>query len=163
MTTETTVRLTPGEYVMECYVRTRDGRTHASLGMVRPLTVTGEQSDGSPPEADIEMILSNGDFSTDRVPEAGPVTIAVHFDGPPADVHLARVTEATDVPGLSRWMNLLAVGGMREPAAADFLGGAGGMPRGDTAYFTVEIAPGRYAWVSGPAGSRPMAREFVVR
>jgi hypothetical protein len=162
MTAETTVRLSPGTYVMECYVRTEDGRAHSSLGMVRPLTVTAERSEGEPPLADIEMTLADGEFSVDHEPEAGILTIAVRFGGSPADVHLARITEATDLSGLSHWMDLLAVGGMREPAPAEFLGGAHAMPPGETSFFRVELGPGRYAWVSGPEGDRAMVREFEI-
>jgi hypothetical protein len=162
MTAETTVRLSPGSYVMECYVKTADGRVHSPLGMVRPLTVTAERSPGEPPTADLEMTLADGEFSVDRELEAGILTIAVRFGGSPADVHLARVTEATDLPGLSHWMDLLAVGGLREPAPADFLGGAHAMPRGETSFFRVELGPGRYAWVSGPEGDRAMVRKFEV-
>jgi hypothetical protein len=161
-TAETTVRLSPGTYSMECYVKTADGRAHSSLGMVRPLTVTAEQSQGEPPPADLEMTLADGEFSVDHEPEAGILTIAVRFGGSPADVHLARITEATDVSGLSHWMDLLAVGGLREPAPAEFLGGARSMPRGETSFSRVELGPGRYAWVSGPEGDRAMAREFEV-
>lgn len=160
---ETTVHLTAGSYVMECYVRTSDGRLHSSLGMVRPLTVTSEPSGATPPGADLELTLSDAAFSTDQQPEPGTLTVAVRFGGLPMDVHLARITGATDTSRLSRWIDLLTPGGLREPAPADFLGGAGGMPPGNTAYFTVEFEPGRYAWVSGPANNRTMVREFVVR
>jgi hypothetical protein len=36
------------------------------------------------------------------------------------------------------------------------------MAAGKTAYMTVELVPGRYAWVSEAYGSRGMVREFTV-
>jgi hypothetical protein len=158
----TSVRLEPGRYVMECYVRTPDGRTHTSLGMVGPLTVTTDSSHARPPVADVELTLENGGFHTADTLRPGRQTIGVHFAGSPLDVHLARVTDDTDRDRLANWLNLLQVDGMREPAPADFLGGAAGMPVGHTSYFTVDLAPGRYAWVSEPAANTKMLREFVV-
>jgi hypothetical protein len=159
----TSVRLEPGRYVMECYVRTADGRTHTSLGMVGPLTVTTDSSRARPPAADVELTLTDGRFHTAGALRPGLRTVAVHFAGSPPDVHLARVTDDTDRDRLANWLNLLQVDGMREPAPADFLGGAAGMPLGHTSYFTVDLAPGRYAWVSEATPEEELVEEFVVR
>lgn len=35
-------------------------------------------------------------------------------------------------------------------------------PEGHTAYFTVELEPGRYAWVSEGPDVRQMVQEFAV-
>lgn len=159
---QTTVNLEPGNYVMECDVKTPKGHIHASLGMVAPLTVTNESSSASAPTADAELKLSGDKFLTESKLGPGVQTIAVHFDGAPPDVHLARVTENTDRARLAGWMDLLQVDGMREPAPADFLGGANGMPVGHTAYFTVDLAPGHYAWVSRPIMGEGLVDEFEV-
>jgi hypothetical protein len=158
----TSVRLEPGRYVMECSVRTADGRTHTSLGMVRLLTVTKDSSHARPPAADVELTLRDGAFHAAGSLHPGLRTVAVHFAGSPPDVHLARVTDDTDRDRLAHWLNLLQADGMREPAPADFLGGANGMPVGHTSYFTVDLTPGRYSWVSEPAPNARVLREFIV-
>ena len=43
-TEETTIKLVPGNYVMECYVKTEDGIFHSGLGMIKPIFVTEENS-----------------------------------------------------------------------------------------------------------------------
>ena len=52
--------------------------------------------------------------------------------------------------------------GLRAPAPATFVGGVQEMPEGRTAYFTIDLEAGRYAWISENAG-RGMVREFTVR
>lgn len=57
-TARTTVKLPPGEYWMECCIKTPEGEWHAKLGMARALTVTETSSDGSLPEHDLELTVS---------------------------------------------------------------------------------------------------------
>lgn len=163
MTAEASVYLEPGNYVMECYVRTQEGLLHSSLGMMRPLVVRADSSSAAPPDADARLTLSEGEFDVEAKLTPGDRTFAVHFGGSPPDVHLARITGGTDMARLANWMNLLQVDGMREPAPAEFLGGASGLPPGNTGFFTVTITPGRYAWVSAPVEGRKVMKEFVVR
>ena len=53
-------------------------------------------------------------------------------------------------------------GGLLEPAPAVFVGGTQEMPLGHTACFTVELEPGRYAWISESTAGLRMAKEFTV-
>ncbi len=58
-TAETTVKLDPGTYVAECYVKTADGVFHVALGMALPIVVTAEESEAAEPEADVDVTVSN--------------------------------------------------------------------------------------------------------
>ena len=78
VTAETTVLLEPGDYVMECYVVTPEGEFHGSLGMLRPLIVTEENTGLEPPEADVRITLSNYAMQTEGDLSAGEHVIAVH-------------------------------------------------------------------------------------
>lgn len=131
--------------------------------MVQPLTMTDDSSAASPPTADVDLTLSGGEFRIADTLTPGVHTIAVHFAGSPSDVHLARVKTSTDRERLANWLNPLQVDGVREPAPAEFVGGAHAMPVGRTSYFTVDLAPGDYAWVSGPGPEGKMVEEFLVR
>lgn len=160
--------LEPGEYFMECYMKTPEGEFHGMEGMVRPFTVTPESSGASPPTADAEVTITNeGIAAPDRI-APGERTIAVHFaeqpaTGNPHDLHLARLDEGDDIAAIVPWMDWMDVQGLRNPAPATFLGGTHEMPVGSTVYITVDVEPGRYAWISQMTAAQGMVHEFTVR
>lgn len=164
----TTVNLDqPGLYIMECYVKGPNGMFHSSMGMQKQFSVGEGASGGSPPEADIEMKLTNDGIQTQGDLTSGMHTVRVEFvDDPPGgfpyDVHLARLEPDTDVEALKQWMNWMNVGGLRAPSPVTFLGGAENMSAGNTAYFTIDLAPGRYAWLSEVGATENMYSEFTV-
>lgn len=167
-TAEMTVLLEPGRYLLECYVKTV-GVFHSFnpipdlYGMVHEITVTEEASGAPEPEADIELTIS-----TERGIEVegdiglGRHTVAVHFEDQVVydhflghDVHLARLTENTDLDALEAWMDWTQPRGLETPAPAEFLGGLHEMPAGQTGYFVIDLEPGSYAWIAevpDPAG-----------
>jgi hypothetical protein len=112
---------------MECYVKTADGTFHSSLGMQRPITVTEADSGGSPPEADIEITLSNFVISVEGEATPGEHTVAVHFEEHPEfglgnDVHLVRLHDGMSLDEVVPWMDWMNLGGLRAPSPAIFLG-----------------------------------------
>lgn len=164
-TSRTTVELAPGTYVMECYVKTPGGQFHGTLGMLRELTVAGEDHGAAPPRADVEMTLSNYQIAVDSALTAGEHTVRVTTtENPegllPHDVQLARIDTATSVDSVVAWMDWLD--DLEAPAPATFLGGAEQMLAGDTAYVHLDLSPGDYAWVSEWYGGRGMVKEFTV-
>lgn len=169
---EATVYLEPGNYVMECYVKTAEGKFHSSLGMMRGLTVTGDTSEAAPPsQASLEMTLTNEGFGVQGNVDTGTHTVAVHFaeENPPLlgnDVHLVKLESDTDLEELVTWMDWSQPGGLVSDHATgapfQFMGGTHEMPMGRTAYFTVELTPGRYAWVSERSAQDPLQKEFTV-
>lgn len=166
-TAETTLKLEPGNYFLECYMKTEEGEFHAIEGMVRPLTVTEEDSGALEPEADIEVTLSNDGIEVEGELAPGQHTIAVHYAkhpeaGSPHDVHLARLDEGVGVTELVPWMDWLAADGLFNPAPVEFLGGAHEMSAGSTAYITVGLEPGRYAWISQMTAAQGMVKPFAV-
>jgi hypothetical protein len=163
---ETSVKLEPGTYVMECYVKTPDGKFHGMLGMTRGLTVTGDPTGAPEPEADLSITLSNFEFAVDGDVTAGEQTVAVHFQEHPEiglgnDVHVVRL-DGDDMDEVIAWMDWMNVEGLREPAPAAFVGGVHEMPVGHTAFFTVDLTPGRYAWIAESAADKGMVREFAI-
>jgi hypothetical protein len=164
---QTSVKLEPGTYVMECYVKTPDGEFHGMLGMARQLTVTSDPSGASAPEADLEITLSNLELAIEGDVTGGDQTVAVHFEEHPEfglgnDVHVVRLEDGTDLDDVASWMDWMNVDGLREPAPAAFVGGAHEMPVGHTSYFTVDLTPGRYAWIAESAADKGMVREFAI-
>lgn len=165
-TTQTTLYLEPGTYIMECYVKTPEGEFHASVGMTDEFTVLGDSTRAEPPAADYEISLTNSEIAGEGSLEPGERTVAVHFEEHPEvgvgnDIHLARITEDTDMDSLKTWMDWMEVEGLMPPAPVDFLGGTQEMPVGYTSYFTVTLAPGQYVWlVETPGNVR--AQTFTV-
>lgn len=166
-TAQVTLNLEPGNYFMECYMKTADGEFHVMEGMGRPLTVTTESSGAQPPEANIEMTLSNDGIEISDDLTAGQHTIAVHFAehpevGPQHDIHLAMLDDQTDLSRVVQWMDWMDVDGFNTPAPTAFKGGAQEMPKGYTAYLTVDLKPGRYAWISQLTSDQGLIKEFTV-
>lgn len=163
---QTTVNLAPGDYVMECYVRTPDGRYHGELGMLRPLTVTAESTAAEAPKAGATLKLTNYAVSVEGALTAGEHTIRVDFADKPEgllshDIHLARLGPDADLDEVVSWMDW--VDEMKAPAPVEFMGGAEQMPAGSTAFISVELEPGRYAWISEEYGGRGVVQEFSVQ
>lgn len=177
-TAQTTVQLAPGTYLLECYVKT-GGIFHSynpspdAYGMVHEITVTEEASGAPAPQADVEITLSSerGIEVEKSDVGPGPHTVAVHFADQTThehflghDVHLVRLEDTTDLQKLATWMDWTQPGGLETPAPVTFLGGTHEMPAGETAYFTVELTPGRYAWIAevpNPA-EKGMLKTFTV-
>lgn len=166
-TAEVTQNLKPGTYSMECYVKTEDGEFHAVEGMLRELTVTDTPSNAAPPEADIEVTLSNFDMAIDGDLTPGTHTVAVHFEEQPEEgfshnVHVARIEPDTDIDNLVRWMNFTVLDGLQPPSPATFIGGLHALPEGETGYFTVDLELGRYLFVSELTGHEGVWQEATV-
>lgn len=166
-TSRTTVRLEPGTYVMECYVKTPKGTWHTERGMQTELTVTAESNGAAPPEADVEVTLSNYAVAAPDSVEAGERTFAVRVEESPEgfnahDLNLFRLEGATSVDSVVAWMDWMDLDQFRAPAPGYSLGGVDQLAAGRTGYATVELTPGRYAWVSEGYGARGVVHEFTV-
>ncbi|MGB8318657.1 MAG: hypothetical protein WCE54_11065 [Ignavibacteriaceae bacterium] len=167
-TSQTTINLEPGNYAMECYIKTEDGKFHSELGMIRPLTVTNSISKMKEPEdADIEINIYKDRIESQGNLSSGNHLVAVHFKEQPEfglgnDVHLVRINENTNMQELKKWMDWMNLNGLRTPAPAEFLGGTQEMPAGYTSYFTINLEPGTYAWISEPSAERGMIKEFTI-
>lgn len=167
LTSEVTLNLEPGNYVLECYVKTEDGKIHYMEGMLRPITVTEEDSGGSTPQEDVRITLRNFEIDLDGDLTKGMRTFAVHLEENPEEgfghnVHLARVEDDTTLDDVVSWMNWFDVNGLRSPAPATFIGGMQLMSVGNTAYFTADLKPGRYALISEYTAPMGVVREFTV-
>jgi len=174
---ELTMFVPEGRFVIECYVKT-NGVFHSftsvedALGMVHQLDVTGTPSPSAPPEADLAVSISSTEgIQLAGTPEAGEQLFSVQFVEQGVhesflghDVHLVRLEGDMSVDELAPWMNFLNPSGLETPAPALFLGGVNEMPTGQTAYFKVDLEPGRYALIAETpnAVGKNMAFEFIV-
>lgn len=174
-TAQSTVKLDPGTYLIECYVKMPNGAFHSLNGMWKEIKVTDEDSGNKEPQADytIEISAENG-ISFDQNVSSGEHRFAVKFVDQKVhenfvehDVHLVRVGEGSDISALNDWMNWVAPEGLQTPAPKGFkfLGGLQEMAAGKTGYFTADLRPGTYALISevpDPQG-KGMLKTFTVK
>ena len=174
-TAQTAVRLEPGVYVMECYGKT-NGTFHSVSGMVTQFIVTEEASSATPPKKTTLNMTLSSDKGIEIEGELRPGlhTIAVHFEDQVVhehalghDVNLVKLEDDTDLEELENWMNWVNPSGLETstlPASVTFLGGVQEMPAGNTAYLTMVLKPGRYAWISEVpnTSSKGMLRTFTI-
>ncbi len=176
-TAQMTMFLEPGSYLMECYVKT-NGIFHSFnpsptvYGMIHGFTVTEDSSSATAPSASVEITLSSGrgmEILGDVLP--GENTIAVYFEDQTVhenflghDVHIVRLTDDADIKELATWMDWSQPMGLQTPSPFEFIGGTHEMPAGSTAYFTVNLEPGQYAWISEVTSpdTKGMLKTFTV-
>ncbi|MBX7458675.1 hypothetical protein K3152_10505 [Qipengyuania sp. 1NDH17] len=157
VTGEATMYLEPGNYIVECYVKT-NGVQHnynpepGELGMVFPLTVLAEDGGMAEPDANVTLTLSNNGYEiTDGAFVAGENSVRAVFaeqrlynDFVGHDAHVFRIAEDTDIDAAASWPDFFPVDGQQTPAPASFVGGIHDMPQGATGYFKLTLEPGDY-------------------
>lgn len=167
-TSQATIHLEPGTYGVECYVKTPQGTFHNYRGMFRRLVVTEDSTGAAPPEADAELTLSNYEIETSGELTSGTQTVGVHVTERPDglmthDINLFRLEgDTTTVGEIVAWMDWMDLDEFRAPGPGLSLGGVEHLPAGATGYMTVDLEPGRYAWVSEAYGDQGMVKEFTV-
>ena len=157
-TAVTTINLKPGYYIMECYVKMPNGMFHTLMGMAKPIIVTEEDSGNIPPEATVNITLSGEDgISYDKGIEKGKHVFSVYVkDQKPYenfiwhDINLVKLEDYASEDALEAWMDWSDPKGLITPVpnGITFLGGVNDMPAGSTGYFTVDLKPGKYAFIS---------------
>lgn len=169
-----TIKLLPGYYIMECYVKMADGKFHTSMGMTKELIVLNDDSGNQPPESTVAVNISstegtriNGEF------KKGENIVRVNYEDQIAhenfvghDVNLVQLGENADKQALEAWMNWATPTGLMTPApeGVTFMGGTNESPAGSVQYFTVDLQPGNYALISEVpnASEKNMFVEFTV-
>jgi len=157
-TSVTTLKMEPGYYVLECYVKMQNGMFHSVMGMVKELIVTADSTDQSAPTADIGVTISGKEgIVINGAVKKGKKTFSVFFKDQMVhenfvghDVNLAKLDEKADLSRLEEWMDWSNPNGLITPApeGVTFLGGVNDMPAGHTGYFTADLSPGNYVLIS---------------
>lgn len=174
---ETTVNLGPGHYIVECYVKNDEEVFHSSIGMLTYFNVAGEDSTAQVPESTAGVTISSAEgIQFDDSLSTGVHTFEIFFEDQTTydhlqghNVQLVKLADKEDqelLNDLAGWMDWRQPGSLvnRAPEGATFLGGSMEMAGGSTAYFHTELEPGDYAWVAevpNPA-EHNMLRTFTV-
>ncbi|WP_181896418.1 hypothetical protein [Seonamhaeicola aphaedonensis] len=170
----TTVKLEPGYYIMECYVKMPNGKFHTLMGMAKPLVVTEAASGNTPPKATVNITLSGEEgISYDKAITKGRHIFSVFVkDQKPHenfiwhDLNLVKLDTNANEEALEAWMDWSDPKGLITPVpnGVTFLGGVNDMPAGRTGYFYVDLKPGKYAFISEVPNSKAkgMLKIFTV-
>jgi uncharacterized cupredoxin-like copper-binding protein len=164
-----TVQLTPGQYVMLCFVDIPDHVPHFAKGMVRPFVVVeGSGDQGTEPTADVTITMADYSYAIDGDLTAGTHTIRVLNDGPQEhELAISRLAPGKTLADFETWE-----ADMSSPPPFSALGGIVDLHPGATpAYFTVDLTPGNYAllcFIPDATDGKPhlahgMIQEFTVR
>jgi hypothetical protein len=174
-TSESTIYLEPGNYLMECYVKMSNGQFHSVMGMSKEILVTDYKSKIEKPQSTINISISheNGIKANDTY-MAGNQIIAVTFTNQKThehflghDIHLVKLSDEADLKQLDSWMNWFNPKGLISPSpkGITFLGGIQEMPKNNTGYFKVNLKPGKYAFISEVPDpiKNNMLKHFIVK
>lgn len=156
----------PGTYLVECYVKSPDGKWHTLMGMMQQINVQEATHKRQPPVAKYTLNVTNNGISGPTEVTSGKHTFRININDDPAgfmpyDVNLAKLDEGTDLDSVYFWMDWTNVGGLRAPAPVTFLGGLEHMRADNHGYVTVDLSPGNYLWIS-EINAAQMNMPFVV-
>ncbi len=151
-TSESYVNFTPGNYIVECYIKS-NGIFHSTSGMLKQITVIENDQEQASPVAPITINVDSLGLSTDgSIPQHGgnvnfkvvygETKLFANFTRP--DVHLVKITEGANLEALEDYMDWTTPKGMDALAPVVFLGGAQEMPKGSVAYFRQYLSAGKY-------------------
>ncbi|MEZ5009509.1 MAG: hypothetical protein R2753_15295 [Chitinophagales bacterium] len=157
-TGETMIHLTPGYYLIECYLKMSNGEFHSAMGMIDEFVVSNTDSGNEELKADayIDISSENGIIFQDSIASGKHIFSVtfkdqmVHENFVGHDINLVKLSEGADIKALESWMNWTDPKGLIEPTPEDFtfLGGVNDMPAGSHGYFIATLEPGNYALVS---------------
>ena len=171
---ETTLKLEPGVYFIECYVKMSNGMFHSSMGMLRDFVVSDSPSGNKFPLEDVSIDISSleGIVINDSISSGEQIFSVffkdqiVHENFSGHDVNLVKLDEGANLVELENWMNWADPKGLIEPAPRGmvFLGGVNNMPAGNKGFFKAELVPGNYALVAEVPGAldKNMLKTFSI-
>lgn len=174
-TSQSTIYLEPGNYLMECYVKMSNGEFHSVMGMLKEIYVTKNNNGVEKPKPTIELTISstNG-IDAEKTYDAGEQIVAVTYTDQKAhehflghDVHLVKLSKEANLEELDSWMSWTNPKGFITPSpnGVTFLGGIQEIPAGQTGYFKVNLTSGKYAFIAEVPNStkKNMLKQFTVK
>jgi hypothetical protein len=141
-TSQATMNLTAGQYMMLCFVETDEGVPHLALGMIRPFQVAPPPSPAQAPRADATVTLRDFSFETPPI-TAGERTLRVVNEGP--QIHeMAVIRASAALPEvIAALMNM-----DEEPSfPIESYGGLQAIDAGKSGWVTLDFTPGTYVFI----------------
>ncbi|HEV8361428.1 MAG TPA: hypothetical protein VGR28_13345 [Candidatus Thermoplasmatota archaeon] len=165
---QATIRLQAGNYVILCFIPAPDGQPHVAHGMRKHLRVTAASGAAAPaPTPDVQLALSDFRFAqTPEAPAGGTHVWRVTAGSASGDHHEAVLLKLRGNATVMDFINATS-GPVTPPLPADLIGGITGLGAGQEAYFTATLVAGqRYGYVcfegTPPHFTKGMVLEFSV-
>lgn len=165
--TEVTIDLTPGRYLVLCFVPSRDGVPHAAKGMVSMTKVVDKGGRAATaPQANLTVTMRDFSFDLPERIKAGQQVWKVINEGPqPHEIALIKLAPGKTMDDVAAFMH----DPMGPPPFED-AGGMQGLSTGSVGYFHVDLQPGAYValcHIPDPASGKAheelgMVKTFVV-
>ena len=161
-----TTEIPPGSYVLMCLVPDTKGRSHASLGMVKAITVEQNDEDVRAPTATYTATTKDFDF---EFPDAWTGSITVNNIG--EEEHEFQIMEIAKGKTEKDFLDSFKSGAAEtDPPPWETGGGVAVIPPGSSNTFEANVAPGTYflmCFVFSPTKMAPhfaigMLKKFVV-
>jgi hypothetical protein len=146
-TSVVTLNLTPGNYVIACFIPSPDGKWHVQKGMYRRLVVipaAAGATAAAEPQSDLTVTLSDYAFTTSAPVTAGTHTIRIENTGP--QIHELAVERLAPGKTLADWQRW-AQGGMKGEPVSIPIGGFAGPDQGKVGWVTLTFTPGDYLFL----------------
>jgi uncharacterized cupredoxin-like copper-binding protein len=166
-TSDATLELTPGRYIVACLVPDADHVPHAAKGMVRPLTVLSARfASRQTPWSDRTVTLTEYAFVLSEPLTVGSHTLRVENDGTQDhEAVLVRLAPGKTARDFAAWAD-----DQIGPPPGEPIGGVTALAPGLEAYVTIDFTPGRYAllcFLPDARDGRPhvaygMIKEFAI-
>jgi hypothetical protein len=159
-----TLNLAEGQYVALCFLAGKDNVPHTEKGMIDYFKVTGPSNVGqvSAPKADIEVVLKDFTFGLPGTIKSGPLTYKVTNEGPqPHEMVIMKLAPGKTLEDVKAALQSQSSG----PPPADFVGGAGALAQGSSAWLKTNLEPGNYVavcFVPDPASGKAHAELGMI-
>jgi uncharacterized cupredoxin-like copper-binding protein len=169
--TSTLQRLTPGDYVLVCWMPDTSGTPHFTLGMTKSITVTaGEVA----PELDVvpDITITLTDFAYKPSPPITPGRHTIRVVNQGGQVHETLVVRLPPKGTAKTFGTALTPGKpISSSPPGKPIGGVVGLAPGDSAVFTMTFTPGHYGLLclfpdhdtGQPHFEKGMAMEFDIK
>lgn len=139
---QVTVELTPGHYLLMCFVPGPDGIPHLAKGMMAPLEVVSgaEQREVSEPKANGLVRMLDFSFVLPTEIKAGPQVWKVTNEGQqPHEIALIKLAQGKTIADVQAFMQAPTGAPPFEDA-----GGLQGIDPGESGWLNLDLQPGNY-------------------
>jgi hypothetical protein len=167
-TSEVTLNLREGQYVLACFLPSPDGAPHLAKGMLKPLRVTAPKSIAAQPAVSGVITLRDFSINMPATLPAGRHSYQVISEGPQwHEMVVMRLAPGKTLQDAHSFFTSPAGG----PPPFTWVGGMQGLEAGGAGIMTLDLAPGEYAAVClipDAASGKPhfhlgMVANFTVR
>lgn len=161
---EITLNLAEGQHAALCFLAGKDNVPHTEKGMIEYFKVTGPSNVGqvSAPKADIDVVLKDFTFGLPNTIKSGPHTYKVTNKGPqPHEMAMMKLAPGKTIDDVKAALQSQAGG----PPPGDFVGGAGALAPGSSAWLKISLEPGNYVavcFVPDPASGKAHAELGMI-